>query len=227
VTWYGKFLLADGRSPFVGFDWRAAGDGWVDAAPGDPTACRSGIHACRVADLPYWLGEELWSVELDEPRELAHKVVARRARLGTRVEAWTPEAQRELALACVLRTAGHAAAELHDLGDPSAAPLAELAGTSALDDVDLAELRTEALSGADAAEAAGALLAHGLVLLVVDAVDYVDECPVATLAYIAARAAASRSRVTTTGSPGSPGGPAAAERAWQSAWLAARLALTP
>jgi hypothetical protein len=51
--------------------------------------CRSGIHACRVADLPLWLARELYEVELaGEIVEERTKVVASRARLVRRVDAW-------------------------------------------------------------------------------------------------------------------------------------------
>jgi hypothetical protein len=84
-----KFLRAGGTGRFTGFRWPLPGDGpgaWVDA-PIEP--CRSGIHACRPADLPIWAGDELYEIELDG--EIVHertKVVASRARLLRRVDAW-------------------------------------------------------------------------------------------------------------------------------------------
>jgi hypothetical protein len=84
-----KFLGAGGRSRFAAFTWPLPADGpgaWVDA-PIVP--CRSGIHACRLADLPIWTADELYEIELDG--EIVHertKVVASRARLLRRVEAW-------------------------------------------------------------------------------------------------------------------------------------------
>jgi len=84
-----KFLRADGGSVFTGFAWPlpAAGPGaWVEA-PLDP--CRSGIHACRPGDLPYWAGRVLYEIELDgEIREEPRKVLATRGRLVRRVSAW-------------------------------------------------------------------------------------------------------------------------------------------
>jgi hypothetical protein len=89
-----KFLRPDGRSPFAGFRWPAPGESpgaWVDA-PVDP--CRSGIHACRATDLPYWAGQVLYEVELDgDVIEQPTKVVATRARLRRRIVAW--EARRD------------------------------------------------------------------------------------------------------------------------------------
>jgi hypothetical protein len=84
-----KFLRPDGASVFSGFRWPLPDGGpgqWVDARV-DP--CRSGIHACRVADLPLWVGRVLYEVELDgEIVEQRSKVVASRGRLLRRVEAW-------------------------------------------------------------------------------------------------------------------------------------------
>jgi hypothetical protein len=82
-----KFLRGDRRAPFTGFPWPV--DEWITAGTAD--ACRTGIHACRPADLPYWLGRQLWEIELGgEIRERARKVVAERGRLIRPVDSWTP-----------------------------------------------------------------------------------------------------------------------------------------
>lgn len=87
-----KFLGRDGSSVFTGFRWPLPDDDpgpWIDA-PIDP--CRSGIHACRPADLPYWIGRSLYEVELDgDIVEQQTKLVASRARLLRRVAAWNDE----------------------------------------------------------------------------------------------------------------------------------------
>jgi hypothetical protein len=84
-----KFLRADGTSAFTAFRWPLPGDGpgpWVEA---DVEPCRSGLHACRPADLPYWVGPRLYEIELDgEIVEERTKVVASRARLVRRIAAW-------------------------------------------------------------------------------------------------------------------------------------------
>jgi hypothetical protein len=84
-----KFLSPEGTSVFSHFAWPLPDDGpgpWVEA-PVEP--CRSGLHACRPGDLPYWAGRVLFEVELDgqivpEPT----KLVASRARILRRVGAW-------------------------------------------------------------------------------------------------------------------------------------------
>jgi hypothetical protein len=84
-----KFLRADGTSAFTAFRWPLPEDGpgpWVEAAV-EP--CRSGLHACRPADLPYWAGARLYEIELDgEIVEERTKVIAPRGRLLRRIDAW-------------------------------------------------------------------------------------------------------------------------------------------
>lgn len=84
-----KFLRADGSGAFTRFAWPLPNGGpgpWVEA---EIVPCRSGIHACRLADLPLWLGRELYEVELTgEIVEERTKVVASRGRLLRRVDAW-------------------------------------------------------------------------------------------------------------------------------------------
>jgi hypothetical protein len=87
-----KFLRPDATSLFTGFRWELANGEpgpWVEASV-DP--CRSGIHACRASDLPYWVGRALYEIELDgEIVERRRKLVASRGRLLRRVDAWDDE----------------------------------------------------------------------------------------------------------------------------------------
>ncbi len=84
-----KFLRTDGTGPFTRFAWPLPEGGpgaWVEVAA-DP--CRSGVHACRTSDLPYWAGGALYEIELDgEVVALRTKVVATRGRLVGRIDAW-------------------------------------------------------------------------------------------------------------------------------------------
>ncbi len=74
-----KFLQAGRVAPFSGVTWPEDGV-YVDATEGPLAACRNGVHGCRVRDLPYWLDDELWEIELDgEVVEDELKLVARRA----------------------------------------------------------------------------------------------------------------------------------------------------
>ena len=57
---------------------QAAADAAVVRVEAPVVPFRSGIHACRLADLPLWLGRDLYVVELDgqmieeRPRSLRH-----------------------------------------------------------------------------------------------------------------------------------------------------------
>jgi hypothetical protein len=99
-----KFLRRDATSPFGGFAWPLPDGGpgaWVEAAV-EP--CRSGIHACRRADLPLWLDRLLYEVELDgEIVEAPAKVIGSRARLVRRIDAWDDRLRDEYTRMCAAR----------------------------------------------------------------------------------------------------------------------------
>ena len=101
-----KFLDDRGVAPFTGFQWpRAVGapGAWVEAERVE--ACRGGVHACRVRDLPIWMGAQLWEIELEgEIREQERKLVAQRGRLLRRVEAWNSQLLDAFASFCLVRT---------------------------------------------------------------------------------------------------------------------------
>jgi hypothetical protein len=104
-----KFLRPDGTSPFTRFAWplpRGTPGAWLEA-PIEP--CRSGIHACRTRDLPLWVGRALYEAELDgEIVEESTKVVASRARLVRRIEAWNDHARDAYTRMCADRAHEHA-----------------------------------------------------------------------------------------------------------------------
>ena len=104
-----KFLRADGTGVFTRFAWPlpAGGPGaWVDAPV---EACRSGVHACRLHDLPLWLGRELYEIELDGAVvEERTKVVAERGRLLRRIDGWDDDTRAAFAGACADRARGYA-----------------------------------------------------------------------------------------------------------------------
>jgi hypothetical protein len=96
-----KFLAAGAIAPFTAFRWEAGT--WIDAEAADP--CRAGIHACRVRDLPIWLADELWEIELDGAVVVGErKLVASRGRLTQRIERWTPELADRFGRFCARRT---------------------------------------------------------------------------------------------------------------------------
>lgn len=120
-----KFLRPGGSTIFSGFRWVLPEAGepgpWVEAATVE--ACRSGVHGCRVRDLPYWIAPELYELELDgDTVELGHKLVAARGRLLRRVEAWDEEASGEYTRMCADR-----ARELAASAEPAVARWADIA----------------------------------------------------------------------------------------------------
>ena len=197
-----KFLRSGRAGPFSGFRWPAPGV-WVHAE-GDIAACRRGIHACRVRDLPWWLADELWEVELDGRVQVdEHKLLAPAGRLRAQIEGWTPACAQEYADACAWRAREPAVQALTRAGHASAS--AELAACATLDDV-LRVARQLADSIPDT-KISLTIAGDGAVRALTGAPP--------TSAYIAAHAA-----MRLDGAGGY-----AAERAWQSRWLAERLGL--
>lgn len=102
-----KFLGSDCTGRFSGFAWPLPDGGspgeWVESPL---SRCASGVHACRVRDLPFWVDATLWRIELAGTlEEASRKVVASRGRLLKRIEAWDAGAMRDFGLACVERVA--------------------------------------------------------------------------------------------------------------------------
>jgi hypothetical protein len=190
-----KFLCRGAVSPFTGFRWPSPGE-WV-SAPAE--RIEVWIRACRVGDLPLWLDEELWRIEVGEPvRNERYQVASPTARLVARVTAWNPRLAGEYAKACALR--------VRDLALPHLAP--------ALRDV-LAAATDLAAIGSAVREAGPASRAAGFVA---DAVARAQAGAPAAASYIAAAFAASQ---------GGDGPAFEAERAWQARWLAEGLELDP
>jgi hypothetical protein len=197
-----KFLRPGRIGPFSDFRWPDPGT-WVDAS-GNLAPCRAGIHACRTGDLPWWLADELWEIELREPLVAdAHKIVAPAGRLRSRVERWTPACAQEYADACAWRAGDRAVQALNQAEHAEAAD--RLAACTTLDEVlvtarELAEeLPDTRISLTIAGDGAFRALTGAP----------------PTSAYIAAHAA-----LRLDGEAGYQ-----AERAWQSAWLVERLRL--
>jgi hypothetical protein len=105
-----KWLLAGGRSAFTGFRWPLPQGGqpgpWVEVTA--PLAlCRNGVHACRVDQLPHWLGPELWIVQLDgQVVEFDHVLVSSRARLVGTVHSWSAWGRPDFARDCARQAQG-------------------------------------------------------------------------------------------------------------------------
>jgi len=129
-----KFTADDAVSVFTRFPWpvpvRGNPGAWVNAAT-TTQVCAVGVHACRAADLPYWLGRELWEVELaGEVVEAPYKLVASRGRLLRRVAGW-PELERPFAEDCAARARDLAVSELEGVGCADLAAAMATATTTA------------------------------------------------------------------------------------------------
>lgn len=104
-----KFLKNGAIGLVSGFRWPTPdGDApaqWVDGdRPLQP--CVSGIHACRAADLPYWMHDELWAIEVEgDLVDDVDMVVAPRGRLLRRFDAWSRTGRRRFVEACRDRAA--------------------------------------------------------------------------------------------------------------------------
>jgi hypothetical protein len=197
-----KFLRADRRGPFSGFRWPEPGV-WVEATA-NPAPCRSGIHACRTRDLPWWLGEELWVIDLQGTvRAEEHKIVAPAGRLRSRIEEWTATCAEEYGHACAWRARDRAVQALAHAGQSDAAH--ELVRCSTLDELLVSarrlaeELPDSRISLTIAGDGAFRALTRAA----------------PTSAYIAAHAALRVEGPTAY----------AAEREWQARWLVERLGL--
>jgi RNA polymerase sigma factor (sigma-70 family) len=111
-----KFLRPDGTSVFTGFSWPGAESlpgPWVEA---EVHPCRSGIHACRPEHLPLWAGDVLWELELEgDVVEDGMKLIAPRARLTRRIEAWDEAVRERYTRMCADRA--------HELAHEASPPL--------------------------------------------------------------------------------------------------------
>jgi hypothetical protein len=198
-----KFLRAGRTGPFSAFQWPEPGV-WVHAEP-NMVACRRGIHACRISDLPWWLSDELWEIELEGAVQAdGHKIFAPAGRLRSQIEGWTPARAQQYADACAWRAHDRAVQALTLAGHSRAA--GQLSACATLEDVRLvARQLAEAIPDT---KISLTIARDGAVRALTG--------PPPTTAYIAAHAA-----MRLDGADGY-----AAERAWQSRWLAERLGLT-
>lgn len=215
-----KFLRRGAVSPFAGRPWPLPRDGrtgdWV-AADGPPALCRSGVHACRIRDLPYWLHDELWEVDLDgDVAVREHQLVAPRGRLVRRVDSWEIATAWQLAEDCLRHAAALAAAELDRVG--LAVEAAALAAASTAVEIEVA-----GLTGFDAALDRQEQTAARVTYAAVSAARHIGwggsrEDAVAYAAFVAYAS-------TVVSHTLDPAGGYAAERARQADWVAGRLGL--
>ncbi len=203
-----KFLDADGRAPFTATEW-TPGE-WIQTATASP--CREGVHACRTADVAHWFADSMWEAELDgEIVDTRHKVVGSRGRLVRLVEGY-PAAMRELAEIGTWRARDRAVAALRGAGDHALAERFEQAST------------LDALSalGGDVVDSTWAGAAAALAS---DAAHFALHGDHAQSPFVAA-CAAGHEAAGPAGDQAAYDTGYAAEREFQSAWLADRLDLS-
>jgi hypothetical protein len=185
---------------------------WIEAGADAPP---DSIQAYPLGELPWYLDEELWEVELGgDLRREGHAFVAERGRLLNRVDAWTPEVAAELVEACAFRLRDACADALARAGlEPEANDLAECTSLDALERVG------SAIAGRSADPASD--LAGFTADAVVYARDATTPARAAGVAsYVAAHALAGGDR-----SVASYAARFADERRWHAEWLSRRLGL--
>ncbi|MGC8512081.1 MAG: hypothetical protein ACP5P1_03445 [Acidimicrobiales bacterium] len=68
--------------------------------------CANGFHACTISQLPYWIGSELWEVDLaGDIVDAGVSLVASRARLVRLITGWDQAARIDFATDCAARAA--------------------------------------------------------------------------------------------------------------------------
>jgi hypothetical protein len=205
------FLRPGASSRLSGVAWPQPEPGspgaWIAAAPGSDA-----VRGYRSGDLPYWLDDELWEVELGgKVEERERLLVGERGRLIRRVPAWDAACADALTESCAWRVRDEAVAALRE--QERAREARELESCRSLDELE--HVGEQVASGA----AEGSLLAG----LAADVVRYARDAgfgPIgaAVAAYVTAHALAGGER-------SSPGYDERfhLERARQAAWLSARL----
>ena len=128
-----KFLGRNRVALYSGYEWPV--DEWVEV-DGHLAVCTNGIHACTRHELPMWIDDELWAIELDDVVDAGDVLVARRGRLQRRIEAWDDATACAFAESCIWRLRDQVVSALQLDGRDSD----ELARQEALDDLQRAAL---------------------------------------------------------------------------------------
>jgi hypothetical protein len=119
------FLGTGGTDYLSGMRWPApVGEGlgpWLDPGRSSPA-----VRACTVEQLPWWLDQELWAVELaGGVEDTGRSLLAERGRLLERVGTWNAAAADELRWACTARLRALAVSALRREGRDREAALLE------------------------------------------------------------------------------------------------------
>lgn len=230
-----KFLAEGGRGIFSDFRWPLPWDGapgsWVKS--GLPLQlCISGVHVCGEDDLPYWIDEELWVVELrGEVLAQDRMIIAEEGRLVRKIDGWDPETARSFAEECALRARAAAVETLRSAGKDD-----EAVALESVSDLDSIAGSARAIVRAGAPESTSVSFAADAAALARGARP--EGTPEETGSFgapspgaIAANLAYVGSHIAgcVAGAPGTTEYEAAAERerAWQRAWFHDLVATPP
>jgi hypothetical protein len=198
------FTDADRRSYVTGTIWPPVGE-WLEHG--------EAVRPCSADDLPWWLDEQLWEVELDgDVTPFGRALSAGRVRLVRRLDRWSAEVATELVAVCARRVRDVAARSLHEAGRERDA--GALVRAESPDEIEAVAMSVA--HGDEAGRLAG--LAADVVLYARDAQSPVRAAGVA--AYVAAFALAGGDKRA----PGYQEG-FEAERRWQAGWLKHHLSL--
>jgi hypothetical protein len=215
-----KFLAPGARGRFTGHEWPAPAGAGVDAwvqASGPVEQCVSGVHVCRLQDLPRWLDAELWEVETaGEPVVEERQVLVQRARLVRRIDPWTERTAYDFGLDCMRRAQTAAAETLGLVG------LAiEADGLLAADEPE--DVLRRGHEASTAAEQGGHRIAARVAYAAGTAGYHMAVAPGSSPGYVAYPAFSAYASTVVADSLEPDG--YETERARQAAWLAARLDL--
>jgi hypothetical protein len=223
-----KFLSSGGHGIFSDFRWPLPFDdlpgSWVTVGlPLEP--CLNGIHVCRDDDLPYWIDDELWIIELRGEVETQDRmIIAEEGRLVARVDNWNRETATSFAEACAVRARGTAVEALRSAGRNEDAAALE----RTVDFTSIAEAAQTIVRSGASAESSSVLFAADAAALARGARP--EATPEDTASFGAPSAGAIAANLAyvvahiagcTGGPPGTPEYDAAAEqeRAWQRTWF--------
>ena len=182
---------------------------------GPPSPSRRGLHLSRVADLPYWLGEELYAVEVDgDVVEGRSVVAASRARLTERVTGWHRDAAVAFGRDCVWAARDVVVRLLRTAGRDPAADALEAVPT----------LTVLAASADDVAQREAASATDDLGYLA-DAARFAEQIE-GEAAWASQAATVALVTATAAARGGGAGSSWAGERARQAAWLSAHVLAT-
>jgi len=109
-----KVLREGGVALYSGMHWTLPVDGeewgaWMPPIEGELVSCQNGYHVVTVWQLPYHLDRYIHPVQVGGEVIMERKqTLARQARVGRAIVAWTPATMGEFARACAERARGYA-----------------------------------------------------------------------------------------------------------------------